>query len=89
MRNFCVRVAWRGMAWHGVAQRERGNAIRRHANPYTGTMHEFPGGLQSDQRQSERIFDKAIFLFVHSAVRLAVAAAATATTATTTAAAGV
>lgn len=54
-----------------AAQHERGNAIRRHANPCTGSMLNFQGGLQPDQRQSDGIFDKAIFWFVHSAARFA------------------
>lgn len=37
MRNFCIRVA------RGAAQHERGNAIRRHANPCTGSMLNFQG----------------------------------------------
>lgn len=54
MRNFCVRVA----------SHRRVPASRKSLHSLDA---EFPEGSLPDQRQSDGIFDKAIFWFVHSA----------------------
>ena len=64
MRNFCVRVA----------SHRRVPASRKSLHSLDA---EFPEGSLPDQRQSDGIFDKAIFWFVHSAA-MAAAMAATA-----------
>lgn len=58
MRNFCVRVA----------SHRRVPASRK--SPHSLDA-EFPEGSLPDQRQSDGIFDKAIFWFVHSAAMAA------------------
>lgn len=58
MRNFCVRVA----------SHRRVPASRKSLHSLDA---EFPEGSLPDQRQSDGIFDKAIFWFVHSAAMAA------------------
>lgn len=58
MRNFCVRVA----------SHRRVPASRKSLHSLGA---EFPEGSLPDQRQSDGIFDKAIFWFVHSATMAA------------------
>ncbi|KAL0116927.1 hypothetical protein PUN28_010065 [Cardiocondyla obscurior] len=58
MRNFCVRVA----------SHRRVSASRK---SQASLDAEFPEGSLPDQRQSDGIFDKAIFWFVHSAAMAA------------------
>ncbi|EGI60191.1 hypothetical protein G5I_11586 [Acromyrmex echinatior] len=62
MRNFCVRVA----------SHRRVPASRKSLHSLDA---EFPEGSLPDQRQSDGIFDKAIFWFVHSAAMAAAMAA--------------
>ncbi|KYM84517.1 hypothetical protein ALC53_05303 [Atta colombica] len=59
MRNFCVRVA----------SHRRVPASRKSLHSLDA---EFPEGSLPDQRQSDGIFDKAIFWFVHSAAAMGV-----------------